>query len=373
MMDNPNSKEWITAIEGGNINSIDSLIEAKTDFTLLQSDDVGYWNIKFSQIRNNTLGRIYYYCLNKNRDYSNSKHLLEYYQNANRINLEYKKGNTSQIFGEDIYILNADTTKNDKEEFDLEIKQLDSITKAINNNLKILHHIILKRKNIKENEAQRIIYAAGADEGDWSIEPLSFLYFYENIYPHSELFSGEVNVENFNPIRIFRSYVAVDRPNKDVLTYLLSNINKKEIEELLPELYPERETDEWDRELSETIPSYKVEVMLTARYPGISAYSGHNLLHAAIVNVDLDLVKELTSTRLMREKTSPIHSYFYSTYGDKPMLPVELAIYKERQWVGEYNSDKSNQRLPQKFRLQQLRKIINYLKYRDENYSSILF
>lgn len=356
------TKEWITALNCGNTESIDSLIETKTNFPLLQAKDVDYWNVSFSEIKNSSLSKIYYYCLNRNRDYANRKSLLEYYHKANQVNLYYREGDTSQIFGDDIYTLNSDTANNYKRDFEIEEQKNKAIADSLNSNLRILNYIIQKRKNIREEEAQRMVYAAGGDEGDWSIEPLSFLYFYNNIYPHPELFSPNTNLDQFSPITIFRSYVAIDRPNNDVLTYLLNNIDKEALEEILPLLYPARDTDEWDRELTETIPSYRAETVLMKEYSDISKYSGYNLLHAAIVNIDLNLVKKLALTSLMQEKTQPIHSYFYSMYGDKPLLPLKLAIYKQKQWMSEYSLNKSNQRLPLKFRLEQIRKIINCLK-----------
>ena len=351
----PISTQWVIAMTSGNIIAVDSLIEQQASFPLLDTNDLNYWDVEFSDIENDLLSKIYYYCLNKNRSHASTIELFKYYYNNDLIHSYYTDGDYDKIYRNEIFYL-RDSNDSIDYEYDNKIKLLSD---ALSKNLEVLHHIILKRKNITWREAARMIYAVGPNDAEWGIEPISVLYFYKKIYPHPELFSSE---RDFSLENTFLFYVATEQPDNEVLHYLINNIDSKKMEELFVDLYPERDTDEWDRDLSEAIPSYSAEVILMQKYPQISQYSGYNLLHAAIVNVDINLVRQLINTNLKQEKTVSRHSYFYEMYGDKPLSPLELALYKQKQWKDEYDKDDSDQKLPEKFRLQQIKKIIELLE-----------
>lgn len=358
------SEKWTEAISNGDTLAVAELLKKRSDFPFLEAKDLNYWGIKYKTIWNDNLSKIYYYCLNENRNLSNKQQTLKYYYNNDLVNLFYHDEEFNNIYGNNIFYLSS---KNRNYQEDV-TKIRDSIRvteNQISNNLNILKYIIHQRQNVTVTEAMRMVYPAGADESEWGIESQSFFFFYKDIFPNSNLFSSTFDPSLFSYDRIFRSYVSNTMIDEKLILFLLDNIQDKA--SVWPMLYPEIETEEWNRDLAETLPSYEAEVILMTEYPEIADYSGYNLLHAAIVNVDLDRVKKLS--HLVDKSTNPIHPYLYNQFGKEPLSPLELAKFKQGQWIEEFKNDKEGRSVSKRFRLNRIQKIINYLKYGDENFS----
>lgn len=356
---------WVETLNSGNIERLDSLMENETDFPLLNPQDLNLWKTDYNDVKDDMLSKVYYYCLTKNREYSSVLYNMKYYYNYNLTNYYYRQGKYDKILGSNIDNLISDSNISEQQLLS-EKNRMDSVASLLGRNLSLLKYIIGKRGNVKQYEAQRLIYSAGGEEQGWQIEKESFIFFYECLYNNPELFENELDRKSFNPESVLFSCVSVKNLDDECLDYLLKIIDSFKLAGVLKQMYPQVDTEEWSRELSETIPSYENEKRLISEFPQIEVYCGYNLLHSAIVNVDFAQVKQIVYNNklLLQKKTNPIHQYFNRIYGDKAYLPLELALFKQKQWQKNYESDKIYQTLPYKFRLEQIKKIIDFL--RDE-------
>lgn len=173
--------------------------------------------------------------------------------------------------------------------------------------------------------------------------------------------------DEVHPEDIFLLYVSNDYPNEKLMTYLLSIINPDKIDMLCSKMYPDKM--DIDREQSSfdiTVPSYNSEKIILPRFPVLSKYSGHNLLHAAIDYADVDFVRELVlqNKALLEEKTNPIHDYMHPFYGEQPYTPLELA--KRKYNIYKSRSKRTNSRLIikiiQKSQIKKIQEIIHILE-----------
>lgn len=354
---------WLDTFNRGDSERLDSLMENETDFPLLNPRDLNLWGIDYKDIKNDMLSKVYYYCLTNNREYSTLLNNMEYYYNYNLTNFYYRQGWYAKIFGSNIDNLTKDSDISEQQLLS-EKNGKDSIVSLSVRNLSLLRHIIKKRGNVKQYEARRLIYSAGGEEQDWQIEKESLIFFYECLYNNVELFDNASDIELFKPESVLLSCVSVGNLDDECIDYLLRIIDSSKLEVALKRMYPQVGTEEWNCDLFETIPSYENEKRLMSEFSQIEEYCGHNLLHSAIVNVDFGQVKQIVYNNklLLQKKTKPIHPYFNRIYGDKAYLPLELALFKQKQWQENYESDKIYQTPPYKFRLEQIKKIIDFLK-----------
>jgi len=103
--------------------------------------------------------------------------------------------------------------------------------------------------------------------------------------------------------------------------------NKKEFFEYV--FYP------WDGDTPDEPMDYQAEKILFELAPEeIVQYSGHTLLHAAIVNLDLPTVQTIirNNKNELYVKTVP-KSYYDSQviYGKTALTPLELALFRQKK------------------------------------------
>lgn len=369
-----NNLEWKSALDNSDIKKIDLLISQNDSFPLLKAEDSGRWGVDVIDIKSDIYSQIYYYCLTLNREYSTTILNYDDYYRSYLINSYYNNNEYDKIFGNNIFKLTLGLKNLDGSVSEMKVN-LDSLMIKLKNNLRVLEYIIQKRGNIQQYEALRLIYSGGGEESEWQVEKENLFLFYKWIYTTPRLFSKNVNMEELLPESVFLHFVSRDltkNMDEEILLYLLKIVEVSKIEELFSKMYPTCESEEWNRDLAEAIPAYESEKILMTYYPSITKHCGYNLLHAAIVNVDINQVKELVRNdkTMLEKKTNPLHSYFISTYGEHPYTPLELALFKKEQWQQQYNSDKIHQGIFYHFRLQQIDKIIEFL--RDDSWRNDL-
>ena len=355
--------KWKNALESCDTIAIDALLQQNVNFELLKPDAVSSWGIDYVSVKDDNLSKVYYYCLNLNRQYCYNSVLQNYYYVSYLTNSDFNNHQEDKVFGDRVNLISINKIDADS----LAFKQkelLESNQKNLKKNLQVLEYIIGKRGHIQDYEAQRLIYSAGGDEQDWQMEKESLMFFYECVYGKPALFSENVDLDDYKPELVLLSYVSTAMPDEDVLLYLLKKIDPSKMDYLFRRMYPVRDTDEWDRDLAESLPSYESEKVLMFDFPWMSRFTGYNLLHAAIINVDIELVRKLVlaDKRLLNRKTEQLHLYFNCLYGDKPFTPLELAYYKQNEWQEKYDNDRAFQTLAYQFRLKQIQKIIEFLE-----------
>ncbi len=370
-MNKLNMREWEEFIKSGNINAIDSMLINKVDFELPEEYT---YEFKDDKKQDDIFTKIIYYCLRENMFLADRYHASNASLHRNKIGYYYSSGHTEHIYGNAIWLL-ATIERESRREFLNENKEkavskfqinIDSITSEVKSLeeenihlLNVLKHILNKGYKLNRLMLSRLIYAST----DWGVNPVSLIFLYQQLYSNPDYFEDNALLD-YKPEKVLLSYVASESIDKDCLLYLIEIIDKTNIEELLEQMYPIRDIDEWDRDLAETVPSYEAEKVLLSIFPQMEIYSGHNLLYAAIVNVDIELVKRIIkrNSYLLDVKTESKHPYFYSTYGDTSLTPLQLAVFTKEQLEMQMEEDSSYRTLPYRFKLEQIKKIINILQ-----------
>lgn len=173
----------------------------------------------------------------------------------------------------------------------------------------------------------------------WDINEQACVFFYDKIYGNEKYLVKGENWDEVHPEKIFLAYVSNENPDKIFLSYMLSKIDLSKADVLCEKMYPYNILCDKERiNLDMIVPSFQSEKILFPIMPIMSKYSGHHLLHAAIINADIQLVMKLVNDNkaLLVVKTNPIHEYIHQFYGSEPYTPLELAKEKYIQCLISY-------------------------------------
>lgn len=370
--------QLIAIIDSGNITAIDRLI-ANKDMKLQMSQSdlmaLGIRGIDYNQTgyrkKDDNLDVLFVKCLIRCAEHTNSRYIHLYDNISYRVKLDYLQGKYEKIYGSMVYSLRGSNkqslfdslTAEKRQEMIAQLEEklrhqedklMDNET-AHRNALRTMKRL-LAAKEMNSNELSFFISA----QYDWKISPMNVQFYYENIYNPS-LAHTKDSVYVYKPQEVLFNYISEEYPEKSFVLFLLQKFCPGDVLSFLYEIYPDNPEEDTP------FPFYEMEKILMPLLPQMAEIAGHTLLHSAVVNGDIALVRELINynPKLIDEKTKPSLRDGFPCYAESRDA-CELADYTIEQIKLKYKRCNKDSESPKiyKFQLNRLYEIKKLLEDR---------
>ena len=356
---------WEQALAERDLETIDSLIVQNRRFKLGHVS--GNLNI-YSDTISNPLECAFYWSLSENTHLWSAIAVTQYILNNVISKIDFLKGKKDYVHSYrslGVYDMKfIENIKKDKEKRDSLLNDLkierDSLQKQIaeyknegQSNLTLIQYCLDKGMKLNYFTASSL---TDGDDRDWPVNEISVLFYFDSINNHKNYFQeDESDLPNLTTV--FTTYTGYNPLDTALFKKMYSKgINKKEF---MAEAYdPTAEGPDI------LFMNYEAEKMLFEWMPDeMFQYSGHNLLHAAIINLDLPTVQTIIRNNKdeLYVKTVPKPHYTSKgLYGKNALTPLELALYQQKKI--EKNVKDLPDSLSDILCLEQIKEIIAFLQ-----------
>ena len=325
---------WEKALAGQDLKTIDILITQNRRFKL---DDYDGWLDVYADTLSDPLKCAFYWSLSENIELGRNLYISKDNLDDTMSEIDFLEGKKDYIhkyvgLGEISKELKDKKNKEKRDSLlnDLKIER-DRLQKQIaeykiegQSNLSLIQYCLDKGMKLNWNAA---VSLTGGNDNDWPVNEISIFFYFDSIAKNKGYFKeGENDLPDLTSS--FVGYITYPYLDLSMLKKMYSKgINKKVFFETVYNPYAEGP--------DVAIVDYQAEKMLFDWMPDeMFHYSGHTLLHAAIINLDLPTVQTIIRNNKdeLYIKTVPKpHFTSREIYGGKSFTPLELALYQQKE------------------------------------------
>lgn len=375
-----NNEQVVAIIDSGDITAVNRLIADKdiklrlshSDLNALNCRDIDYTQTEYRK-KNDNLDVLFLKCLVHCAGCTDRRYGYILDSISYRVKLNYLQGKYEKIYGSMVYNLRGSNKQSIFDSLSAEKRQemiaqleeqfrqqedklMDNET-AYRNTLKVMKRLL----TVKKMNSEELLYFLYANN-DWKISPMNVRFYYENIYNPS-LVQTKDSIYVYKPQDILFNYISDEHPEESFVLFLLKKFRPEDVLPFLYKIY--RENPDEDETLP--FPFYEMEKILMPHLPQMAEVAGHTLLHAAVVEGDIALVRKLVNgnPKLIDEKTKPSRRTIFPCYAESRDA-WELADYTIKQLKSEYEryEEGLESKKMQEFRLNRQNEIKKFLEDR---------
>ena len=360
---------WEQALAERDLKTIDTLIAQNRRFKLTDCDGkLTYcdgWLHVYADTLYDPLECVFYWSLSENMQLGSNIYITESNLNNTMSEIDFLEGKKDYIhkyngLSESSIVLKDKKNKEKRDSLLNELKiERDSLQKQIaeyrnegQSNLSLIQYCLDKGMKLDWNA---VVSLVGGNSNDFPINEISIFFYFDTITKNKGYFKeGENDLPDLTSS--FVGYITYSYLDISMLKRMYSKgINKKRFFE---EVYSPYADDD------APIVDYQAEKLLFDWMPDeMIQYSGHTLLHAAIINLDLPTVQTIIRNNKdeLYVKTVPKPHYTSKElYGKNALTPLELALYQQKKI--EKDLKQSPDYLPDILCSEQMKEIVAFLR-----------